>query len=354
MGISTIKNSTRKFFGSTFFKHSIFWAVVFVYFTKVSRKHDEGILQIAQITFFELLIQIAIAYTVIYILTPRYLNRDKKLVFAVYVLLMVLASHTLFSIYLNYFISNGPGYDAWAGFIERTAYTYGYVSTFVSYFSPAVVLLVFNYYKQQKEVANILEQKKTSELNALKSQLNPHFLFNTLNNLYTLALKKSDKTPDVIARLSDILDYILYRCDKNFVPLANEVGLLHNYIALEKVRYGKRVDVSLKEEVNENVNIAPLLLLTFLENAFKHGVAQEANTAKIDVVIRADTKLIDFEIVNSIPQIVEIKYHQNRDTIGLENVRKQLDLLYSGNYDLDITHADDHYRVHLKITPHDL
>ena len=146
---------------------------------------------------------------------------------------------------------------------------------------PTVILTIFNYYKEQKEVANLLEKKKTNELDALKNQLNPHFLFNTLNNLYVLALKKSDKTPEVIAKLSEILDYILYRCKNAFVPLKNEINLLHNYIALEKVRYNKRVDVTFNESIENNVQIAPLLLLTFLENAFKHGVSQEINKAKI-------------------------------------------------------------------------
>lgn len=332
----------------------MFWCIAFVYFFNISWQYKKDLPDAVQVSLFELVIQITIAYTVIYVLNPRFLNGNKKVLFAAYIILMVIAAHVIFSIYLNYFIIKQAADDAYAGFIERVNYYYGYVTTFVSYFSPTVVLLVFNYYKQQREVANILEQKKTSELNALRNQLNPHFLFNTLNNLYTLAIKKSDKTPEVIEKLSDILDYILYRCENDYVPLSNEVMLLHNYIALEKVRYGKRVQVSFKEEMNGNVNIAPLLLLTFLENAFKHGVAQEANTAQIGITIIADIKNIDFEIINSVPKGVEISNTQDRDTIGLENVKKQLDLLYPGNYELDIVNEGNRYKVHLRITPHDL
>lgn len=225
-----------------------------------------------------------------------------------------------------------------------------YIGSIPAYLFPTVILVIFNYYKKQKETANLLEQKRTSELNALKNQLNPHFLFNTLNNLYTLALKKSDKTPEVIAKLSEILDYILYQCHRKYVPLENEVALLHNYIDLEKVRYGNRVNVNFDKDITSDAKIAPLLLLTFLENAFKHGVSQEINTASIDISINGDTRNIEFKIENTKSGISENNDTSDREAIGLKNIEKQLNLLYPNNYKLEVTNKRERYSVNLKIT----
>ena len=120
------------------------------------------------------------------------------------------------------------------------------------------------------------------ELKVLKNQLNPHFLFNTLNNLYALTLKKDDKAPEVIAKLSEILDFVLYRCNDDFVCMEKEIKLLENYISLEKLRYSEnRLAISFTKDIQENSKISPLILLTFVENAFKHGVINETEKAMI-------------------------------------------------------------------------
>lgn len=348
------KVSILKIFNTLFFQHFVFWCLVFIYYTSTALKRGEDVFSVIKFTSFELLLQITIAYTIIYILIPKLLNKNKKGFFFFYVFLMIVMAHVIFSIYLNFYTIQGIDFDAYTGFIERITYKYGYVTTFVSYFFPTALLLVFNYFKQQQEVASLLEQKKTNELNALKNQLNPHFLFNTLNNLYTLSLKKSDKTPQVIAKLSDILDYILYRCKNDFVPIKNEVELLHNYIALEKVRYGKRVNITFNENVDDNVEIAPLILLTFLENTFKHGVSQEINMAIISIDIIGNSKFIEFKIYNSKPNISEKDSTSERDSIGLNNIKKQLSLLYPNRYQLDIVNEKNYYRVYLKIILNDL
>ncbi|MGJ5640517.1 sensor histidine kinase [Formosa sp. S-31] len=225
-----------------------------------------------------------------------------------------------------------------------------YIGSIPEYLLPTVILVIFNYYKKQKETAILLEKKRTSELNALKNQLNPHFLFNTLNNLYVLSLKKSDKAPEVIAKLSEILDYLLYQCNSNYVSLKHEISLLHNYIDLEEVRYGNRVKVSFNKEISNDAKIAPLLLLTFLENAFKHGVTQEINVASIEIYIKGDAQNIEFRIVNTRPANSENNQDANREAIGLKNVKKQLDLLYPNSYKLDIDNKPKMYSVNLKIT----
>jgi len=223
-----------------------------------------------------------------------------------------------------------------------------FLSKAIMYISPTALLLLMRYYKNQQKYLQLNEQKKTAELSALKNQLNPHFLFNTLNNLYTLALKKSDKTPEVISKLSDILDYMLYRCNDQFVSLRKEIDLIENYLALEKIRYGKRVDIAFTTAVEEEQKIAPLLLLTFIENAFKHGVSQELNQAQIKIDLKTKGESIQFSVENTIPKTAAHN-GSSIDAIGLKNVGKQLELIYPAKHQLNINNKDGLYQVKLNL-----
>ena len=217
---------------------------------------------------------------------------------------------------------------------------------------PSIILLVIKYYSDQKDIVALKEQKKTTELNLLKHQLNPHFLFNTLNNLYALALKKSDKTPEVIAKLSEILDYILYQCKDKYVSISKEIELLENYIGLEKVRYGNRVAVTFEKHLESDVKIAPLILLTFLENAFKHGISQELNQGTIVLYITATEKEIAFTLTNSKPKVHTVIANSDKKSIGMQNTEKQLELLYPNNaYQLSIENTSTTYNLELKLQP---
>lgn len=214
---------------------------------------------------------------------------------------------------------------------------------------PSIILISVKYYRDQKDIVALKEQKKTTELNLLKHQLNPHFLFNTLNNLYALALKKSDKTPSVIAKLSEILDYILYQCKDNYVPLSKEIELLENYITLEKIRYGNRVEVRFEKKIIADVKIAPLLLLTFVENAFKHGISQELAKGTIHLEINATKNEIVFVSKNTKPKAHLEKMNAEKSAIGIQNIKKQLELLYPNNHDLMIHNNELTYEVVLKL-----
>ena len=183
----------------------------------------------------------------------------------------------------------------------------------------------------------------------MRNQLNPHFLFNTLNNIYALALEKSDKTPEVIERLSDILDYILYRCKESYVPVQKEIELIENYLSLEGIRYGNRVTVDFDYKVEQQVEIAPLLLLTFVENAFKHGVTQELKKAKIDISLTTDDSGILFSIYNSKPGKTLAKNPGDEKPLGLKNVEQQLELLYPDSHELKLSDKEDRYEVTLRL-----
>jgi len=338
--------------------HALFWIIMLIYFMSMSWPYEKNKIFLFESVFFKLILQIILAYSIINVFIPYLLKSNRKFIFFVNCLALIYVLFISYSIYKSYILipSYPDEFSYRPPFILADRFTNipVFIGNIPEYIFPTIILVFFNYYKKQKETANLLEQKRTSELNALKNQLNPHFLFNTLNNLYALALKKSDKTPEVIAKLSEILDYILYQCNGKYVLLQNEVTLLHNYIDLEKVRYGNRVKVRFNKDITNDAKLAPLLLLTFLENAFKHGVSQEINTASIEISIKGDVHSIEFQIENTKPIVFEENNPINRKAIGLKNIKKQLDLLYPNNYKLDVTNKRELYSVNLKITSNGL
>jgi len=190
------------------------------------------------------------------------------------------------------------------------------------------------------------KEKAEGELKTLKAQLNPHFLFNTLNNIYTLSLVNSPKTPVSIGKLSEILDHILYKCNGKFVLLSSEIKLLEDYIDLEKLRYDDRLQVSFKTNIETDAEIPPLILLSLVENAFKHGAGEDSGSPKIDISITNKNSLFTFEISNTISNHYE---ESNKEAIGLANIKKQLDLIYQNQYSLNIDSSKNIFTVTLQI-----
>lgn len=318
---------------------------------------NEEIRQIFEIHALIVFIQIIVTYTTIELLIPYYFNRDRKFTFGICLILLVFIGFTIYSTarinylevrYYDYYQIRMTEYiklDVW----ERLQDMRVVMSKGITYLTPVCFLLLISYYRNQKEYLELNEQKKTAELIALKNQLNPHFLFNTLNNLYALSIKKSDKAPEVISKLSDILDYMLYRCNDKYVSLFKEIEVIENYIDLEKVRYGNRANVTFAIDVQEETKIAPLILLSFVENAFKHGVSQEIDAANIEIDLKASSDKIDFSIKNSIPSILPEPESEDI-AIGLKNVGKQLELIYGDSFQLETNRNQDTYHVQLTVT----
>jgi LytS/YehU family sensor histidine kinase len=288
-----------------------------------------------------------------YILIPFLLNKKKTLLFVICTLVSIYLLQTLYGIVRVYYfeVKYADVYNKFPPYIlrERMISFLAFINNITWLIFPSIILIAIKYYRDQKDIVALKEQKKTTELNLLRNQLNPHFLFNTLNNLYALALKKSDKTPEVIAKLSEILDYILYQCKDNYVPVYKEIELLENYIALEKVRYGSRVTIVFKKTIEQNINIAPLILLTFVENAFKHGVSQELKTAIIEMSIKTSASEIIFKLKNSKPQAHIEKNSSEKKSIGMQNTEKQLELLYPDAYQLIVNNTATNYSLELKL-----
>jgi sensor histidine kinase YesM len=185
--------------------------------------------------------------------------------------------------------------------------------------------MVKDQYLGNKRALQLEKQKSESELLALKAQLNPHFLFNTLNNIYSLTLLQSPAAPGAVARLSDILDHLLYRCSDMYIPISKEITLLQNYIELEKMRYDERLQVNFNQFTDKDSKIAPLILLSLVENAFKHGAGEDAGNPVIDINLQLKDNIFFFEVSNS---AIAPKEKNENDRIGLANIRKQLELVY--------------------------
>ena len=185
---------------------------------------------------------------------------------------------------------------------------------------------------------------KEEELRFLKMQIHPHFLFNTLNTLYGFALRKSDKTPEMILKLADLLDYILYQIEKPKVLLAQEIKHIKNYIELEKMRFHDSLDIRFDSTVKDKqLLISPMLLLPFVENSFKHGSLVHG-ILKISITISIENEILKFKISNSIKN-----EGTRRNGIGLINIKKRLEILYPNKYTLDINFSEGNHIVVLKI-----
>ncbi|MBS1746758.1 MAG: histidine kinase [Bacteroidetes bacterium] len=193
---------------------------------------------------------------------------------------------------------------------------------------------------------NLIKEKLETELKFLKNQTNPHFLLNTLNNIYALARKKSDRTAEVVMRLSELLRFMLYESNTKLIKLAAEIKILEDYLELETIRYNQRLAVSFEKNIDDDKNsITPFLLIPFLENAFKHGISETRFESFINIVISVYDHVLHFEIENS----KDINEHEkNTANIGLINVKRQLELTYS-DYKLNVYENTSSFKVNLRV-----
>jgi len=192
-------------------------------------------------------------------------------------------------------------------------------------------------------------QRLEAELKTLKAQINPHFLFNSLNNIYSLSLDKSDLAPEMILKLSDLMSYIIYDAREEYVPLKKELDFIGNHIDLEKVRVSNRVNVSFESDDNLfQYNIAPLLFTPFIENAFKYVSTPENQKAFINIRFSENQDELQFFIENSAEEELATFEHNNHG-IGIENVKKRLELIYPNKHELIIEHSGTKFSINLKI-----
>jgi two-component system LytT family sensor kinase len=290
-------------------------------------------------------INISLFYFNYLLLIPQFLSRKRYRLYALMVICTIIA-----------YGLGKYGVGLWFPkdiFVRFNRETVGFLPYFVNtiftslvfVFLSVVLKLLVDWILNERIQRELENQRLSAELAFLKSQINPHFLFNSLNSIYSLAYQKSETTPDAILKLSEIMRYMLYECNDNKVDLSKELQYLQNYIDLQKIRFGNKayIDFKIEGRVSDQ-KIVPLLLIAFIENAFKHGIANDA-ISPIRLLITLDDSHLHFYIQNK-------KHTNNRDAlggIGLNNVKRRLDLLYPGKYNLDIKDQIDTYTCELSL-----
>ncbi len=348
--------------------HFLMW-LVFISLLQLNLFLDSG-LPYSQVLAFavrSLLCEMTVFYLFFYVAVPHTLLKNKPVLallsFIVCIYLWILLNHYLLIVIADHFNVQSPYYarglksnkqETIAYVLSPRNFFVGLIPVFYSispfFFTKILFSIVRSYsksFKSDKKAIELQMDKLNLEKDFLKAQLNPHFLFNTLNNLYGLSLRKDAKTPQVITQLSEMMRYTLYESNAEMVPLARELQYLRNYVMLEKMRYKNNTNIVCEIEdsrVDHHV-IAPLLTFTFVENAFKYGL-KKRNEGYLKMVISVDRNVFNFSIANDKAKKQKVTEFGG---IGLENTRKRLQLLYPGKHKLSIEESEESYSVELTI-----
>ncbi|MEX0997334.1 MAG: histidine kinase [Flavobacteriaceae bacterium] len=331
--------------------HTAFWCGVLLFYTYFFGVDSSDFNYVLSFSLFLMPITIATTYVSIYKLIPGYLITKRYFLFGLYTLYTLIISGYLIVISVFF----GLVYLSEFEYAHMAPVTRNIVFVAVSVYLVVILVSAFKLLQlnlKHAEKTKKLEHKilasqlklKEQELNYLKIQIHPHFLFNTLNTIYGFALKKADETPEMILKLSNLLDYLLYQADKPFVSIQEEINHIHDYIELEKMRFHDALDISFTtHNITKDFKIAPMLLLPFVENSFKHGLIRNKQL-KITIDMSCENKTLFFYIENT-----HSRAHNSQKGIGLENIKKRLDLLYCNQYILDIEDESELFKVALTL-----
>jgi sensor histidine kinase YesM len=334
--------ATEIFFRRRWLWHLLFWVVAVFYLMLAFRGRSDTLTDMFFNTLIYLPAHIVFVYVNLYFLIPRFVLKKKFLAFAaLFIPLMALSGLYFRFIDTHVFHSS-------EGFADKRLFLRALFSN-LNLCGIAVAIKLFKYWyletkaKQQAEKENLV-----SQLQLLKSQVHPHFLFNTLNNLYSLTLERSGTSSAVVLELSDLLRYMLYECDAPEIDLEKEIDILRKYASLEKLRFGDRLEISFScsGEI-AGKRIAPLLLLPFIENCFKHGASEQIDLCWISVDIEVNDDELHARFINS--YLKNERDQQQHTGIGLQNVKKRLALLYPNTHSLTFTPGDETYIASLSL-----
>jgi hypothetical protein len=297
-----------------------------------------------------------LSYATVYYLVPRFFDRKKYIAFFLGILILILAmlAYSMIRNYFNYYFNFNYTDRHAIGIpygISFNTFRPGIIRTFGN--PPLICCLLLslktlkNWHLEQLKTETLAKENASAELQLLKAQVHPHFLFNTLNNIYSFSLDKSLQAGVLVRKLSDMLNYMIHECEQPLVALERELKLIEDYTGLEKVRYSNRLEIDVAIEGDcDNKLIAPLLLIPFVENSFKHGASVMRGQQWIRLRITVKQETLYFDLSNSKPQLA---IRSNNKGIGLVNVRKRLELLYPQNHFLKIESTETIYSVQLQI-----
>lgn len=333
--------------------HILFWSVYFSFFfyqissSPRAKELDKEFAELFVNALSHTVFLMIVAYINYFIILPRYIKHKNGIRYS---LEFVIATVLILFGYVHVKRWIVDGYSYQAGFFYTKAFAIGSFVTSVLVSAFVAFLRFFTEWRDLEEQREQLKSEKLSaELKFLKNQINPHFLFNTLNNLYSLAYTKSPQTTEVISRLSQMMRYMVYDSNHELVPLEKEIEYIKNYILLEKLRLNEEVPIEF-EVIGDpgNKKIVPLLLIPFMENAFKHGVSNNNSLSWVKAKLICENQKISLQVSNS-KFANKGSAASTTSGIGLENVTKRLDLKYDDKYSLHVSDQESQYTATLDL-----
>ncbi len=335
--------------------HSIFWLIMFISIWKALVIPITGFyFNFTSISYY-IIVDAIFFYITVYLVFPLWSNKYKYLITIICIVIFVISFIIIFNIrarlILNYDLLKGLNIDLsflnncynnfW--FILESGLFISHILKTLPYTLPAfsiklIRLLVKNY-----------SEKKQLEIDYLRSQINPHFLTNTLNNIYSLSVTEDKRNSDAILSLSSLLDYVLYEANQPTISLEKEVGFLSNFIELEKMRNTKRLQVNFEIQGDIHGSIPPMILITFVENAFKHSIGDLFSNCFINILLKVDNGKLYFEVQNSKSNLIANNNKKTFGGIGLTNVKKRLSTLFPNTHSLQIKNEENVYTVDLQL-----
>ncbi|MBK0368286.1 sensor histidine kinase [Flavobacterium agrisoli] len=334
--------------------HLLFWFVYFVFNTFRWGSYFNDYLYSLKTNLIGFPIHMSLCYWNILVLMP-YLLYQKKYLFYIFTFLSSIFLMVVVKFNLTYYFVSHNVWPEGPQNLDTFSLNYCidmmlgelYVTTFVT-----AIIITLDFLKEQNRVIELEKSSLETELLFLKSQISPHFFFNTLNNIYSLSVEKSNKTPKVVIKLSELMRYMLYETKNKRQTLENEIICIQNYLDLERIRNDDRleVDMSISGDIHDK-EIAPVLLLTFIENAFKHGVNKNTDRVKINISLKIKGNFLTFKVTNPMPaKTIHVDNLKVSSGIGIENVKKRLALGYNKNdYALSFKNKNDIFVVKLVI-----
>jgi sensor histidine kinase YesM len=322
---------------------SLIWCLVFL-FTMLTYLPEDGFAQASLYASINTVFYALIIYGNINLLFPRLYEKGRVVWYvlsSLFLLIFAGVSHTFVSIglYNRFFAKQKEA-------LNLQEFLYFSLAGLVIFLLSFVFRIALAYFRVKRQAEQMLEQKSQAELNLLKSQVQPHFLFNTLNNIYYEAYREAPRTALLIGRLSDIMRYFVDESPKEKVPLTTEIKFLENYIALEEIRIRHGVVVTFNKQFEGDLFLPPMLLMPFVENLFKHGIERGAEGNQISLSLTKEGDSLRFSTENRLPQ--DPSYMGKRGS-GLRNLEKRLTLLYADRFMLTTTRTDTHFQALLKI-----
>ena len=329
--------------------HIFFW-VIFFLFMVINRPESVSLGANMVRQSIRVIFYIIIVYINLYYLFPRYLKLNKLFTYLT-LLISLVAIATPIEVLLHHFLfsANNVSLAEEFTFSRNSAV---FLGTFFVGFSSSIYKIINDWMEHQRERMDLQRQNLTSELKYLKTQINPHFFFNTLNSLYALTLKKSDRAPEIVLKLSEMMRYMLYESNERMLSLDQEINYIENYLDLEKLRHGENFKIEMKIKGDPSGHkIAPLLFIPFLENSFKHGIDHELKSGYVSISLDIQPKELHLNVINSLPQkeIVIAKEEKKVGGIGLTNVRRRLNILYPKRHKLEVNKTDKEFQVNLDL-----